>query len=423
MLHLPPGLVGNPNAAAKCAGATFEAGSAACPNAQVGRGGRARPAPATSTTSRRTPGEPARLGISILRPDQEPGVGQPAPRRRAGLHDRRRSTTGGLELTALDLTLDSDFMTLPTSCPPATVTIDADSAAFTPTGCENVPFTPSCRRRWRRPAAGRPSGATVDAHAPRATVARAPRGDRAAGGHDALAGRRERPGGLHRRAVRAARAARPASQVGDRELRHAAAGRRSAARSSSATASGSTWSSHGHGRAGQARRRRQARPGHGPDHDDLRQPAAGPVHDVRADASTAARTPCWPTRRRAATKQLAATADALERHRAEDRDARRFTIDQGCALPAFAPAALKVPRRSHRRRPPGRRGDDRGHAAPTATQDLTQRHGRTCRPGLAGSLKGVPVCPTRTPTRAPARRLARRLRQRRSPAPATRPSR
>ncbi len=44
-------------------------------------------------------------------------------------------STGGLPLTSLGLTLDSDFMTLPTSCAPATVTLNGESASFTPTGC------------------------------------------------------------------------------------------------------------------------------------------------------------------------------------------------------------------------------------------------------------------------------------------------
>ena len=75
-LHFPPGLVGNPNAADKCPVATFENG--VCPAAPASaawsrrRGWRSR-SPATSTTSRRSPGEPARLGHLGPRPDQEPG--------------------------------------------------------------------------------------------------------------------------------------------------------------------------------------------------------------------------------------------------------------------------------------------------------------------------------------------------------------
>jgi hypothetical protein len=165
-LHLPPGLVGNPNAAAKCPVATFEHGICS-PAAKVGS--------VVATPSigipfsgdvfnlEPQPGEPARLGIQIallihneasvtLRPDG--GLDSTI----AALDD------GGLGLRSLDLTLNSAFMTLPTSCAPATTTIDADttaSASFTPTGCANVPFTPAVSVKLDTTQRVVPSGATV----------------------------------------------------------------------------------------------------------------------------------------------------------------------------------------------------------------------------------------------------------------------
>ena len=101
--------------------------------------------------------EPARLGISIL-----------------GLIKNQASVSlrpdGGLDSTtdelpiavsSLRLTLDSDFMTLPTSCRPATVTVNTDSASFTPTGCQNVPFNPSVAATLETTQRAVPSGATV----------------------------------------------------------------------------------------------------------------------------------------------------------------------------------------------------------------------------------------------------------------------
>ena len=55
-------------------------------------------------------------------------------------------------------------MTLPTSCTPATTTIEADttpSASFTPTGCEQVPFSPSLSATLETTQRVVPSGATV----------------------------------------------------------------------------------------------------------------------------------------------------------------------------------------------------------------------------------------------------------------------
>ena len=165
-LHLPPGLVGNPSAASKCPIATFKAGGCS-PASQVGTASATPslgiPIPGVVYNLEPQPGEPARLGITIgllvqnqasvtLRPDG--GLDSTI----AALED------GGLGVKALDLTLSSSFMTLPTSCAPATTTIDADttaSASFTPTGCASVPFSPSVSASLETTQRVVPSGATV----------------------------------------------------------------------------------------------------------------------------------------------------------------------------------------------------------------------------------------------------------------------
>ena len=198
-------------------------------------------------------------------------------------------------------------MTLPTSC-------SRRRRRSTPNGAvgdrSRRPAARASRSRPRVRRAGdhaarraeRRDGHAVAAGRP---VARAPRGDRAAGRHDALTRRRRRAGGLHAGAVR--RRGLPGGLAGRHgQLRHAAARRRSAARSSSATASGSTSWSTGSGVQVKLAGRRPARPGHRPDHDGVRQPAAGPVHDLRADLPGRRRTPCWPTRRRAGRSTLSA---------------------------------------------------------------------------------------------------------------------
>jgi hypothetical protein len=187
-LRLPPGLVGNPNAKAKCALQTFRTGL--CP-------GTSRVGDASATSGPLTlsggvynlepePGEPARLGIAI----ELLGI-IPLVRNEAAISLR---PDGGLDSTiaqletgpvsdidALDLTLDSDFMTMPTSCIPATTTIVADStqsASFTPTGCGSVPFRPSVLTTLETSQRAVPSGATVtlglqngDSHVRRAEIA------------------------------------------------------------------------------------------------------------------------------------------------------------------------------------------------------------------------------------------------------------
>jgi hypothetical protein len=186
-LHFPPGLVGNPNAAVKCPVATFEAGG--CGNdSRVGtataHSGILSPSGGVYNLEPQ-PGEPARLGIQIvgipliltirnqaavtLRPD-------------GGLDSTIAALDrGGLDLDGLDLSLESRFMTLPTSCEPATVTMVADStqsASFTPTGCDKVPFAPGVTAQLETTQRVVPSGATValtlpagNAHVRRAQIA------------------------------------------------------------------------------------------------------------------------------------------------------------------------------------------------------------------------------------------------------------
>ena len=174
-LHLPPGLVGNPNAATRCPRATFEAGG--CTTAsRVGTASATAsllglPVPTSGTVYNLEPApdEPARLGIA-LGPLNLPAVYNEASvslRPDGGLDSTIPSlATGGLDITSLDLTLNASFMTFPTSCERATTTIEAppnepQSAAFTPTGCDSVPFTPSVRADLDTTQRVVPSGATV----------------------------------------------------------------------------------------------------------------------------------------------------------------------------------------------------------------------------------------------------------------------
>ncbi|MEA2307075.1 MAG: hypothetical protein QOH43_4355 [Solirubrobacteraceae bacterium] len=187
-IELPPGLVGDPNApGATCSSAQLHAD--ACPAAT-------RVGTTTVTadvtlglvplTGQSIPGdiydvavagtEAARLGI-VLRPNL---VGLPAALPKVILESPvrvRTATDAGLtstvddipateptlagtaqlKITAMSLTLEAAangnaFMTNPTSCAEATTRITAGtyaggsatgSAAFTPTGCDSVPFTPA----------------------------------------------------------------------------------------------------------------------------------------------------------------------------------------------------------------------------------------------------------------------------------------
>ena len=192
-LHLPPGLVGNPNAVPKCT--TWDAGS--CPGtSEVGTATATVldpllgliPIPASGTVYNLAPkpGEPAALGV-VLGP-----VGYPLVRNRATIALRPDGgldstiaplTTGGLDLTELELVLDGTFMTFPTSCIPAVTTIQAPpnppaSATITPTGCGSVPFRPTVDAHVDSTQRAVPSGATItlglqpgDSHLKRAEIA------------------------------------------------------------------------------------------------------------------------------------------------------------------------------------------------------------------------------------------------------------
>lgn len=188
-IHLPPGLVGNPNAATQCSEAAFRASRCAA-SSTVGSTAVhvvARPpllggllpvsTTATGTIYDLAPhaGEPARLGID-LKPLTLPGLGtigeqyleSPVSLRQSDfgldsvLQDIPRTLTVAgpvtlsLYITGIDLTLNGQaakgpFVMLPTSCGPATTRIDASSyqggaaagsTSFTPTGCDRLPFSP-----------------------------------------------------------------------------------------------------------------------------------------------------------------------------------------------------------------------------------------------------------------------------------------
>jgi hypothetical protein len=183
-IHLAPGLLGDPTAAARCAQSTFLADG--CTSAeQVGT------VAATAQTIlgalnlqgqvfnlQPNADEPARLGIYInpLGGLASPIHVQSSVRTRLsdyGLDSitrddlPRQATLVGLitsDITVTDMSLTlwgargdhpslaKPFVTIPTSCQPATSTVDArayDGAAsasgdtFTPTDCAHVPFTPS----------------------------------------------------------------------------------------------------------------------------------------------------------------------------------------------------------------------------------------------------------------------------------------
>jgi hypothetical protein len=168
VLHLPPGLVGNPSAVPRCAVATFEAGLCA-PASRVGdAAAQSGILPASGAVYNLAPqgDEPARLGIDVgftlIRVRNQASV---TLRPDGGLDSTIAVlNNGGLDLDSLDLTLGAAFMTLPTSCAPATTTIEADTTAsstFTPTGCERVPFTPTVAAALETSQRVVPSGATV----------------------------------------------------------------------------------------------------------------------------------------------------------------------------------------------------------------------------------------------------------------------
>jgi hypothetical protein len=176
-IDLPAGLIGNPSAAPRCTSAQLQAD--ACPAAtrvgatSVEAGAAILPVPITAPGDvyNVVPqnGDPGRLGI-VVRPlgglSGKIVLESPVTVRdssdyglRSTLTDMPR-TLGGIpiDVRAISLTLSGTaaaggaFMTNPTRCTPATSVVTATSyggatarasAAFTPTGCASVPFSPS----------------------------------------------------------------------------------------------------------------------------------------------------------------------------------------------------------------------------------------------------------------------------------------
>ena len=174
-ISLPPGLVGDPTSKPHCTQAAFQADT--CPAAtRVGSTSvrtvipplQLVPVNATGDVYNVVPsaGEPARLGVVVRPPLGASKVFIASPVRirpsDGGLDSviTNMPTTVGLPLLgqvemfieAMDLTLASPFVSLPTSCKPAQARIAAVSTAgaaasraaapFTPTGCDKVPFAP-----------------------------------------------------------------------------------------------------------------------------------------------------------------------------------------------------------------------------------------------------------------------------------------
>jgi hypothetical protein len=178
VMHFPAGLLGNPQASAKCAEAAFEADS--CPtNTRVGstvvgaRIGGLLPINSNGDIYNLVPDSthPAVLGI-VVRPSA-PGAGKiflksPVSLRTSGdfgidspVSNQPNSVSGlSLQITSTSITLfgarpwlSSPFMSNPTSCKAATSSLDANSheapgttstasSTFTPTNCEGETFAP-----------------------------------------------------------------------------------------------------------------------------------------------------------------------------------------------------------------------------------------------------------------------------------------
>lgn len=201
-IHLPPGLVGNPNAATKCSQADF-ASQSCLASSQVGSvqvDTTAFPlgvatdlnnVPGKVYDVQPSAGEPARLGV-IVTPPVVGGlvvdniVLPVSVSVRAGdfgldtaLTNIPNTLTGvvsvPVQIRAMRLTLDGmtsagNFVTLPSSCTPATTQIDVSSyggaaaskqSTFTPTGCGAVPFNPTMHVALETTRADTPSGYTV----------------------------------------------------------------------------------------------------------------------------------------------------------------------------------------------------------------------------------------------------------------------
>lgn len=177
-VSLPPGLIGNPNATAKCATAKFQA-DACADNTRVGTTAvqstlLGLPVTANGDVYNVQPGagEPARLGV-IVRPPlgadkvfliarvalrkSDGGLdsiinGIPSTVRVLGIEQEMSIRSMTLTLLGRPAGAAQPFMTLPTSCGPATARATARSASgtsvtraaapFTPTACAKLPFKP-----------------------------------------------------------------------------------------------------------------------------------------------------------------------------------------------------------------------------------------------------------------------------------------
>src|SRR3954451_5760962 len=217
-LHLPAGLVGNPNAAAKCSQADFDAD--ACPAGSVvgtvTNSVTALPLgllPLTLTLTDDVfnvapgPGEPARLGIWVHTPviggsvvdDVKLPVTVTVRPGDFGLDTAIVNIPNALgslllgdvpiQINSISLTLNGtasggNFVTLPSACSPATTRIDVSSYGnhsasaqdtFTPSGCGSVAFNPNMSVDLETTRTDTPSGYTVTLGVPNnnSTVRRA----------------------------------------------------------------------------------------------------------------------------------------------------------------------------------------------------------------------------------------------------------
>jgi hypothetical protein len=212
-VQLPPGLTGNPNAAAKCTAAQLAADT--CPAAsKIGTVTSVAqpdsplpplpPLPAVTANGdvynvAPTGNEPARIGM-VIRPPLTALFGKfslsgPASVRVPGDYGltvsfdnlpRSLPALGGtlpigVQIKSISLTLNGvvgskGFMTNPTSCIPATTTASATSydsatpstksSSYTPTDCANVPFAPSIGVWASAPKAASPESLIVSTTVP-----------------------------------------------------------------------------------------------------------------------------------------------------------------------------------------------------------------------------------------------------------------
>jgi hypothetical protein len=161
VVHLPPGLVGNPRAVGACPQAQFAADPSTCPAAaKVGTTSVGTTLiPVSGDVYNLVPdaGEPARLGVSLMNGSIKQTV-LASLRADGGLDTIIRDLPNRdpvlgvpLAVKSLDLTLDKRFMTNPTSCGAGAASVDATSyggahgsrsTTFTTDRCAALPFAP-----------------------------------------------------------------------------------------------------------------------------------------------------------------------------------------------------------------------------------------------------------------------------------------